>query len=164
MSKKLLTLQKRLAKVEEVVEAKWQKKVSKCNCRLATPATPGLEREFLREMLLRCPAHGYRDLGIIRYTVNPNGTPQTSPTLDALVAICETGPKNPAKCNCRLGTPATSGLGYEFAVGMELRCPTHGQRNLGNIKRYFHCDSTKHRADLGALFVLFDARQLQKRG
>ena len=148
----------RLAKVEQVLEAK----LPKCNCRLVTAVAPGLEHEFAAQMMLRCPAHVHRDLGIIPFTCNPDGTRQTSSRLDALLAIYETGPKDPPECNCRLATRAMPGLEYRFAEEMELRRPTHGLRNLGAITRYsiVKLDGTMQESPvLDGLLAIYEARQ-----
>jgi len=63
----LSSLNRRLDKLEqELADRAWRAKLGTCNCSYVTIADSARPEEFEAEMTLRCPAHGFRHLGIIK--------------------------------------------------------------------------------------------------
>jgi hypothetical protein len=91
VTSKLLSLRKRLGKVEQQVadRARREEEFAHCICGSATVAVPGQEEEFEAKMNVPCPSHGFRKLGrIIKVVfVNPDRTEKDSSRLDQLLAI-----------------------------------------------------------------------------
>jgi hypothetical protein len=67
VSGKISSLQKRLARVEQRLASIVQQAepTPECNCRSVTVADPDKPEEFKAEMNQRCPAHGFRRLGML---------------------------------------------------------------------------------------------------
>ncbi len=89
---KLLSLRKRLGKVEQqVADRARREEFAHCICGGVTVAIPGQEEEFEAKMNVPCPSHGFRKLGrIIKVvSVKPDRTEKDSSRLDQLLAIYE---------------------------------------------------------------------------
>ena len=66
MSGKLPSLIRRLAKIEQqLIDEAWAAELPNCICQKMTVADAANLEEFKAEMDKKCPAHGFRDLGLL---------------------------------------------------------------------------------------------------
>jgi len=108
MSGKLLSLQRRLARVERgLIDIAEPERWFNCNCRETTIADASKPEEFEREMNRMCRVHPFRDLGIL---VEVRSVGQESAKLDQLLEIYRAGQSQ--------GRPSLSQL---RKVGVALR-------------------------------------------
>jgi hypothetical protein len=83
MSGRILSLWKRLARVEQILSNLVEhEQLANCTCRKSTVAYAAKPEEFQAEMNRTCPAHGFRSLGMI---VHVDTVGRASPKLTQLL-------------------------------------------------------------------------------
>jgi hypothetical protein len=90
MSDKLFSMRRRLRKLERALaNSRWREKLVHCNCSTVTMAID--PDKFEAEMNLSCPAHGFRQLGLIVHVepIGAGGSRRKGPGLDQLLATYE---------------------------------------------------------------------------